>query len=156
MRGGSVLALREPIGECVAITPWNFRAAMFTCKARAAGYPVAAKSVAQSPLTAPAFTTLHDEHGCREPRGQPEQEKDSARGLEKCHGPGRQRGAGTPSWCCGNAAKQKHDRNETYSTSTRRKSTLPGFRLGPPTDGRCYRGLRSPVPGRAGPAARAR
>jgi succinate-semialdehyde dehydrogenase/glutarate-semialdehyde dehydrogenase len=56
-----ILALREPIGVCAAITPWNFPAAMITRKAGpalAAGCTMVVKPASQTPLTALALAEL--------------------------------------------------------------------------------------------------
>ena len=56
-----ILALREPIGVCAAITPWNFPAAMITRKAGpalAAGCTMVVKPASQTPMTALALAEL--------------------------------------------------------------------------------------------------
>ncbi len=56
-----LLVLRQPIGVCAAITPWNFPLAMFTRKcapALAAGCSVILKPAEQTPLTALAAVEL--------------------------------------------------------------------------------------------------
>jgi succinate-semialdehyde dehydrogenase / glutarate-semialdehyde dehydrogenase len=56
-----ILTLREPIGVCSAITPWNFPAAMITRKAApalAAGCTMVVKPAEQTPLTAFALVEL--------------------------------------------------------------------------------------------------
>ena len=56
-----IVVLREPIGVCVAITPWNFPAAMITRKvapALAAGCTMIIKPAEQTPLTALALCEL--------------------------------------------------------------------------------------------------
>ncbi len=56
-----LLVLRQPIGVCAAITPWNFPLAMITRKvapALAAGCPVIIKPAEQTPLTALAAAEL--------------------------------------------------------------------------------------------------
>ena len=56
-----LLVLRQPIGVCAAITPWNFPLAMITRKvapAIAAGCPVVIKPAEQTPLTALAAAEL--------------------------------------------------------------------------------------------------
>jgi succinate-semialdehyde dehydrogenase/glutarate-semialdehyde dehydrogenase len=53
--------LKEPIGVCAAITPWNFPAAMITRKAGpalAAGCSMVVKPASQTPLTALALAEL--------------------------------------------------------------------------------------------------
>ena len=55
------LVIRQPIGVCAAITPWNFPLAMITRKvapALAAGCPVVIKPAEQTPLTALAAAEL--------------------------------------------------------------------------------------------------
>jgi succinate-semialdehyde dehydrogenase/glutarate-semialdehyde dehydrogenase len=61
-----ILALREPIGVCAAITPWNFPAAMITRKAApalAAGCTMVIKPASQTPLTALALAELAQRAG---------------------------------------------------------------------------------------------
>ncbi|MBW8792873.1 MAG: NAD-dependent succinate-semialdehyde dehydrogenase [Streptomyces sp.] len=61
-----VLVLKEPVGVCVAITPWNFPAAMITRKAApalAAGCTMVVKPAAQTPLTALALAELAERAG---------------------------------------------------------------------------------------------
>ena len=56
-----ILVTREPVGVCVAITPWNFPAAMITRKvapALAAGCTIIVKPASQTPLTALALGEL--------------------------------------------------------------------------------------------------
>jgi succinate-semialdehyde dehydrogenase / glutarate-semialdehyde dehydrogenase len=56
-----LMVLREPIGVCAAITPWNFPLAMITRKvapALAAGCPVVIKPAELTPLTALAAAEL--------------------------------------------------------------------------------------------------
>jgi succinate-semialdehyde dehydrogenase / glutarate-semialdehyde dehydrogenase len=55
------LAIRQPVGVCAAITPWNFPIAMITRKvapALAAGCPVIVKPAEQTPLSALALAEL--------------------------------------------------------------------------------------------------
>jgi succinate-semialdehyde dehydrogenase/glutarate-semialdehyde dehydrogenase len=64
--GRRLLAEREPVGVCAAITPWNFPLAMLTRKdgpALAAGCTMVAKPASQTPLTALAFARLGQEAG---------------------------------------------------------------------------------------------
>jgi succinate-semialdehyde dehydrogenase/glutarate-semialdehyde dehydrogenase len=64
--GQRILALREPIGVCAAITPWNFPAAMITRKAApalAAGCTMVVKPASQTPLTALALAELAQRAG---------------------------------------------------------------------------------------------
>ena len=61
-----LLVLRQPIGVCAAITPWNFPLAMITRKvapALAAGCPVVIKPAEQTPLTALAAAELAQRAG---------------------------------------------------------------------------------------------
>lgn len=56
-----ILVLKQPIGVCAAITPWNFPAAMITRKAGpalAAGCTMVVKPASQTPLTALALAEL--------------------------------------------------------------------------------------------------
>ncbi|GAA5237036.1 NAD-dependent succinate-semialdehyde dehydrogenase [Verticiella sediminum] len=64
--GQRLLTLRQPIGVSVAITPWNFPAAMITRKAGpalAAGCPMIVKPAELTPLTALALGALAIEAG---------------------------------------------------------------------------------------------
>jgi len=59
--GQRILALRQPVGVCAAITPWNFPAAMITRKAApalAAGCTMVVKPASQTPMTALALGEL--------------------------------------------------------------------------------------------------
>ena len=59
--GRRLLVLKQPVGVCAAITPWNFPLAMITRKvapALAAGCPVVVKPAEQTPLTALALAEL--------------------------------------------------------------------------------------------------
>lgn len=61
-----IVTLKEPIGVCAAITPWNFPAAMITRKAApaiAAGCTMVVKPAEQTPLTALALAELADRAG---------------------------------------------------------------------------------------------
>jgi succinate-semialdehyde dehydrogenase/glutarate-semialdehyde dehydrogenase len=56
-----ILVIRQPIGVCAAVTPWNFPAAMITRKAApalAAGCTMVVKPASQTPLTALALAEL--------------------------------------------------------------------------------------------------
>ena len=56
-----IVVVKEPIGVCAAITPWNFPAAMITRKvgpALAAGCPIVVKPAEATPLTALALAEL--------------------------------------------------------------------------------------------------
>ncbi|KAF2205962.1 succinic semialdehyde dehydrogenase [Delitschia confertaspora ATCC 74209] len=59
--GNRVFTIKEPVGVCGLITPWNFPAAMITRKigpALAAGCTVVAKSPGETPFTAAAIAEL--------------------------------------------------------------------------------------------------
>lgn len=61
-----ILALKEPVGVCAAITPWNFPAAMITRKcapALAAGCTVIVKPSDLTPFTALALVWLAEQAG---------------------------------------------------------------------------------------------
>jgi succinate-semialdehyde dehydrogenase/glutarate-semialdehyde dehydrogenase len=61
-----LLVLREPIGVCAAITPWNFPLAMITRKvgpALAAGNPMIVKPAEATPLSALALAVLAERAG---------------------------------------------------------------------------------------------
>ena len=61
-----IFTLKEPVGVCALITPWNFPAAMVTRKlgpALAAGCTVVAKAPAETPLTMLALAELADRAG---------------------------------------------------------------------------------------------
>ncbi|WMY10921.1 NAD-dependent succinate-semialdehyde dehydrogenase [Paraburkholderia phenoliruptrix] len=65
-----LLVMKEPVGVCAAITPWNFPAAMITRKvapALAAGCPMVVKPAEATPLTAFALAELARRAGV--PRG---------------------------------------------------------------------------------------
>jgi len=56
-----IMVVKEPVGVCAAITPWNFPAAMITRKAGpalAAGCPIIVKPAESTPLTALALAAL--------------------------------------------------------------------------------------------------
>jgi succinate-semialdehyde dehydrogenase/glutarate-semialdehyde dehydrogenase len=56
-----ILVIRQPVGVCAAVTPWNFPAAMITRKvgpALAAGCSMVVKPAGQTPLTALALAEL--------------------------------------------------------------------------------------------------
>lgn len=60
-KGKRIVVLKEPVGVCAAITPWNFPSAMICRKAApalAAGCPVIVKPAAQTPLSALALAEL--------------------------------------------------------------------------------------------------
>lgn len=59
--GNRIFTIKEPVGVCGLITPWNFPAAMITRKigpALAAGCTVVAKSPGETPFTAAALAEL--------------------------------------------------------------------------------------------------
>jgi succinate-semialdehyde dehydrogenase/glutarate-semialdehyde dehydrogenase len=61
-----LLVVKQPIGVCAAITPWNFPLAMITRKvapALAAGCPVVVKPAEATPLTALALAALAEQAG---------------------------------------------------------------------------------------------
>ncbi len=61
-----LVVIKQPVGVCVAITPWNFPSAMITRKvgpALAAGCAVVAKPASQTPLSAFALCELADRAG---------------------------------------------------------------------------------------------
>src|SRR5574340_301180 len=65
-----LLVIKQPVGVCAAITPWNFPAAMITRKvapAFAAGCTAIVKPASQTPLTALALAELAQRAGL--PRG---------------------------------------------------------------------------------------
>jgi succinate-semialdehyde dehydrogenase/glutarate-semialdehyde dehydrogenase len=64
--GQRLLAIREPVGPCALITPWNFPYAMLARKlgaALAAGCTVVAKPAKQTPLSALAIARLAEQIG---------------------------------------------------------------------------------------------
>ncbi len=68
--GKRILAIKQPVGVCAAITPWNFPAAMITRKAGpalAAGCTFIVKPASQTPLSALALAVLAEE--VRYPQG---------------------------------------------------------------------------------------
>jgi succinate-semialdehyde dehydrogenase/glutarate-semialdehyde dehydrogenase len=61
-----LLVVKQPVGVCAAITPWNFPLAMITRKvapALAAGCPVVVKPAEATPLTALALAVLAEQAG---------------------------------------------------------------------------------------------
>jgi succinate-semialdehyde dehydrogenase/glutarate-semialdehyde dehydrogenase len=61
-----VVVIKEPVGVCAAITPWNFPAAMITRKAGpalAAGCPMVVKPASQTPYSALALAELAERAG---------------------------------------------------------------------------------------------
>jgi succinate-semialdehyde dehydrogenase/glutarate-semialdehyde dehydrogenase len=64
--GKRIVVIKQPIGVCAAITPWNFPSSMITRKvapALAAGCPVVVKPAAQTPFSALALAVLAEEAG---------------------------------------------------------------------------------------------
>lgn len=65
-KGKRIVVLKEPVGICAAITPWNFPSSMITRKAApalAAGCPVVIKPASQTPFSALALAWLAQEAG---------------------------------------------------------------------------------------------
>src|SRR5690554_495719 len=61
-----IVVIKEPVGVCAAITPWNFPSAMITRKAAAAlaaGCPMVVKPASQTPFSALALAVLATEAG---------------------------------------------------------------------------------------------
>ena len=61
-----IVTLKQPVGVCAAITPWNFPAAMITRKAGpalAAGCTMVVKPASQTPMTALALAELAERAG---------------------------------------------------------------------------------------------
>lgn len=68
--GRKSIVMKEPVGVCAAITPWNFPNAMITRKcgpALAAGCPIVVKPAEDTPYTALALAALLEEAGA--PKG---------------------------------------------------------------------------------------
>jgi succinate-semialdehyde dehydrogenase/glutarate-semialdehyde dehydrogenase len=64
--GKRIIVLKQPVGVCAAITPWNFPSAMITRKvapALAAGCSVVVKPAAQTPFSALALAELGQQAG---------------------------------------------------------------------------------------------
>jgi len=64
--GKRIIVIKEPVGVCAAITPWNFPSAMITRKAApalAAGCSMIVKPAAQTPLSALALAYLAEKAG---------------------------------------------------------------------------------------------
>ena len=65
-QGKRIIVLKEPVGVCAAITPWNFPSSMIARKAApalAAGCPVVVKPASQTPFSALALAYLAEEAG---------------------------------------------------------------------------------------------
>ncbi|MCF8496635.1 MAG: NAD-dependent succinate-semialdehyde dehydrogenase [Alphaproteobacteria bacterium] len=61
-----ILVLKQPVGVCASITPWNFPSAMITRKvgpALAAGCTIVCKPAGETPLSALALAALAEEAG---------------------------------------------------------------------------------------------
>ncbi|WP_424269122.1 NAD-dependent succinate-semialdehyde dehydrogenase [Castellaniella sp.] len=61
-----IVVVREPIGVCAAITPWNFPSSMITRKAAAAlaaGCPIVVKPAPETPFSALALAVLAEKAG---------------------------------------------------------------------------------------------
>ena len=61
-----LVVIKEPIGVCAALTPWNFPAAMITRKAGpalAAGCTIVAKPASSTPFSALALAVLAERAG---------------------------------------------------------------------------------------------
>ena len=66
MQGRRIITIKQPVGVCGIITPWNFPAAMITRKvapALAAGCPVVIKPAGSTPFTATALVELANRAG---------------------------------------------------------------------------------------------
>ncbi|MDE5602681.1 MAG: NAD-dependent succinate-semialdehyde dehydrogenase, partial [Helicobacter sp.] len=69
IKGQKLLTLKQPIGVCAAITPWNFPSSMITRKiapALASGCAIIVKSASQTPLSAYALEILAQKAGILE------------------------------------------------------------------------------------------
>ncbi len=69
MQGRRIVTIKQPVGVCGIITPWNFPAAMITRKvapALAAGCPVVIKPAGSTPFTASALIELASRAGIPE------------------------------------------------------------------------------------------
>lgn len=89
-RSQRVMVLKQPVGVCAAITPWNFPNGMITRKAGpalAAGCSMILKPAAQTPLSAFALAVLAERAGV--PPGVFSVVTGEARpiGMEFCHNP---------------------------------------------------------------------
>ena len=82
-----LLAIKQPIGVCGAITPWNFPCSMITRKvspALAAGCTVVLKPANETPLTALALAALAEKAGVPEGRVQHPHRQFAARSARCC------------------------------------------------------------------------
>ncbi len=89
-RNQRIMVLKQPVGVCAAITPWNFPNGMITRKAGpalAAGCTMVLKPAAQTPLSAFALAVLAERAGV--PAGVFSVVTGEARpiGMEFCHNP---------------------------------------------------------------------
>ncbi|UPA28030.1 NAD-dependent succinate-semialdehyde dehydrogenase (plasmid) [Shinella oryzae] len=89
-RNQRIMVLKQPVGVCAAITPWNFPNGMITRKAGpalAAGCAMVLKPAAQTPLSAFALAVLAERAGV--PAGVFSVVTGEARpiGMEFCHNP---------------------------------------------------------------------
>ncbi|GAA4165707.1 NAD-dependent succinate-semialdehyde dehydrogenase [Shinella granuli] len=89
-RNQRIMVLKQPVGVCAAITPWNFPNGMITRKAGpalAAGCSMILKPAAQTPLSAFALAVLAERAGV--PAGVFSVVTGEARpiGMEFCHNP---------------------------------------------------------------------
>jgi len=85
-----VLVLKQPIGVCAAITPWNFPNGMITRKAGpalAAGCPIIVKPASQTPLSALSLAVLAERAGVPDGIFQVVTGKASQIGTEFCTNP---------------------------------------------------------------------
>ncbi|WP_018237611.1 NAD-dependent succinate-semialdehyde dehydrogenase [Ensifer sp. BR816] len=88
--GQRIMVLKQPVGVCAAITPWNFPNGMITRKAGpalAAGCSMILKPASQTPLSALALAVLAERAGV--PKGVFSVVTGEAQpiGLEFCHNP---------------------------------------------------------------------
>lgn len=88
--GQRIMVLKQPVGVCAAITPWNFPNGMITRKAGpalAAGCSMILKPASQTPLSALALAVLAERAGV--PKGVFSVVTGEAKpiGLEFCHNP---------------------------------------------------------------------
>ncbi|MBW3096634.1 NAD-dependent succinate-semialdehyde dehydrogenase [Pseudohoeflea coraliihabitans] len=89
-RDRRVLVIKQPVGVCAAITPWNFPNGMITRKAGpalAAGCPIIVKPASQTPLSALALAVLAERAGIPAGVFQVVTGKASAIGTEFCLNP---------------------------------------------------------------------
>ncbi len=107
---GRLLTMKQPVGPCLLITPWNFPLAMGTRKigpAIAAGCTMVVKPAQQTPLSMLMLAKILEEAGLPRRRAQPDHRvvlgRDDGpadrrtRACERCHSPARPRSAAS-SW----------------------------------------------------------